>query len=59
MRRCVMKTNENWKNIANWIQIKMDLKFQNPSLNILSKIAFWNKQSLLNKELITWSGSPK
>ena len=53
MRRCVMKTNENWKNIANWIQIKMDLKFQNPSLNILSKIAFWNKQSLLNKELIT------
>ena len=34
----------------------MDLKFQNPNFVILRKLAFWNKQKWLNKELITWSG---
>ena len=36
----------------------MGLKFQNPSF-ILFKIAFWNKQKWLNKELIIWSGLPR
>ena len=54
------KTRE--KNVAtneNCILRKMDLKFQNPSLKILCKIAFWNKQKRLNKELIMWSGLPR
>ena len=34
----------------------MVLKFQNHIFNILYKIAFWNKQKWLNKELIIWSG---
>ena len=42
-------TNENW------ILRKMNLKFQNPSFNILCKIAFWNMQKMLNKKLIIWS----
>ena len=37
---------------------EMGLKFQNPSFNILCKIAFWNKQKWLNKELIIWSRLP-
>ena len=37
----------------------MGLKFQNPSFNILCKIAFWNKQKWLNKELIIWDGLPR
>ena len=37
----------------------MGLKFQNPSFNILCKIAFWNKQKWLSKELIIWSGLPR
>ena len=36
----------------------MGPKFQNPSFNILFKIAFWNKQKKMNKELIIWSGLP-
>ena len=53
----ITKTRE--KNVAtneNWILRKMDLKFQNPNFVILRKLAFWNKQKWLNKELITWSG---
>ena len=56
----ITKTRE--KNVAtneNWILKKMGLKFQNPNLNILRKIAFWNKQKWLNKELITWRGLPR
>ena len=37
----------------------MDLKFQNPSFNILCKIALWNKQMWLSKELIIWSRLPR
>ena len=33
----------------------MGLKFHNPNFNILCKIAFWNKQKWLNKELIIWN----
>ena len=54
------KTREK-KHVAtneNCILRKMGLKFQNPSFNILSKIAFWNKQKWLNKELIIWSALP-
>ena len=54
------KTRE--KNVAtneNCILRKMGLKFQNPSFNILCKIAFWNKQKWLSKELIIWSGLPR
>ena len=46
------------KNVAtneNCILRKMGLKFQNSSFNILCKIAFWDKQKWLNKELIIWS----
>ena len=32
----------------------MGLKCQNPNFNILCKIAFWNKQKRLTKELIIW-----
>ena len=46
-------TNENC------ILGKMGLKFQKPGFNILCKIAFWNKQKWLNKELIIWSRLPK
>ena len=55
----IMKTRE--KNVAtnkNCILRKMGLKFQSPSFNILFKIAFWNKQKKMNKELIIWSGLP-
>ena len=55
----IIKTRE--KNVAtseNCILRKMGLKFQNPSFNILFKIAFWNKQKKMNKELIIWSGLP-
>ena len=37
----------------------MGLKLQNPSINILCKIAFWNKQKWLNKKLIIWSELPR
>ena len=40
----------------NYILRKMGWKFQNPNFNNLCKIAFWNKQNWLNKELIVWSG---
>ena len=43
----------------NCILRKMGLKFRNPSFHILRKIAFWNKQNWLNKELMIWSGLPK
>ena len=33
----------------------MGLNLQNPSFDILCKIAFSNKQKRLNKELIIWS----
>ena len=36
----------------------MGLKFQNPSFNMLCRIAFWNKKKWLNKELIIWSEMP-
>ena len=55
----IIKTRE--KNVAtneNCILRKMGLKFQNPSFNILFKIAFGNKQKRLNKELIIWRGLP-
>ena len=55
----IIKTRE--KNVAtseNCILRKMGLKFQNPSFNILFKIAFWNKKKKMNKELIIWSGLP-
>ena len=55
----IIKTRE--KNVAtneNCILRKMGLKFQNPSFNILFKIAFWNKQKKMNKELIIWSELP-
>ena len=45
----MLQTNENC------ILRKMGLKFRNPSFSILWKIAFWNKQKWLNKELIIWS----
>ena len=56
----IIKTRE--KNVAtseNCILRKMGLKFQNPSFNILFKIAFWNKKKKMNKELIIWSGLPE
>ena len=57
------KNNQNWiKNVAtneNCILRKMSLKFQNPSFNILCKIAFWNKQNWLNKKLTIWSELPR
>ena len=55
----IIKTRE--KNVATnkkCILRKMGPKFQNPSFNILFKIAFWNKQKKMNKELIIWSGLP-
>ena len=58
--KLITKTRE--KNVAtneNYILRKKSLKFQNPSFNILCKIAFWNKQKCLNKELIIWSGLPR
>ena len=49
----IMKTREkNNATSENCIPRKMSSKFQNPSFNILCKIAFWNKQKWLNKELI-------
>ena len=66
MRQCKMQIstqtdNQNYRkeNVAtneNCILRKMVLKFQNHSFNILYKIAFWNNQKWLNKELIIWSG---
>ena len=54
--------NQNLRqNVAtneNCILRKMGLKFQNPSFSMLCKIAFWNKQKWLNKELIIWSRLP-
>ena len=48
-----MKTREkNNATSENCIPRKMSSKFQNPGFNILCKIAFWNKQKWLNKELI-------
>ena len=48
-----VSTNENS------ILRNMVLKFPNPNFNILCKIAFWNKQKWLTKELILWSGLPR
>ena len=48
--KTLVATNENC------ILRKMGLKFHNPGFNLLCKIAFWNKQKWLNKELIIWSG---
>ena len=57
--KLITKTRE--KNVAtneNCILRKMGLKFQNSSFNILCKIAFWNQQKWLSKELIIWRGLP-
>ena len=43
-------TNENC--IPLCILRKMRLKLQNPRLNILCKLAFWNNQIWLNRKLI-------
>ena len=69
MRKCKIQIstqtdnqNKKKKKVAtngNRILRQMGLKFQNPNYNILCKAAFWNKQTLLNKELITWSRLPK
>ena len=39
----------------NFILRKMDLKFQNPSFNILCKIAFWNKKTIISSWISSWS----
>ena len=49
IERKSVATNENC------ILRKISLKFKNHSFNVLWKIAFWNKQKWLNRELIIWS----
>ena len=41
---------------APWKHQKTSGKNLTLASNILCKITFWNKQNLLNKELIIWSG---
>ena len=55
MRQLKILTKNREKIVANnenCILRKTGLKFKNPSFKTLSKIAFWNKQKWLNKDLI-------
>ena len=56
----IIKTRE--KNVAtseNCILRKMGLKFQNPSFNILFKIAFWNKKKRWIRSWLYGVGFPR
>ena len=52
LKQITKTTEKNSSTNENSILRKIVLKFQNPSFNILYKIAFWNKEKWLNKELI-------
>ena len=59
LKQITKTRGENVATHKNCILRRMSSKFQNPSFKIFCKIAFLNKQKLLNKELILWRGLPR